>query len=237
MTNVYINPKWVICDFLRSKITDPRNTRIYSHKELDFIADSGQTEFSLSFSSGKGLSHIKRVLVDGVEKKKWMFYYVNFRDNKIVFFEEFSGGEEVKIELYESSTNWIFWDTLEGKLKPEQFPRITVLIAAGSGDRLGNYGAPVESTFNVQFDVYAKEKASNQVFKIDGKNYTGEELAERLAYDIQSAFEDFEDDLHPILYDYTPSQFPPRNVPFDDNLQCHRKIVECELSGIKIGRL
>ena len=234
---VYINPKWVVVDFLRNRLTDPRSSRVYDSLELDFVAVLGQTEFSLSFSSGKGLSHVVKVEVDGVEKKKWMFYYINFRDNKVVFFDAMSGGEEVKITLYESSSNWIFWDTLDGKLSPEQFPRITVLIAAGSGVRLGNYEAPVESTVNVQFDVYAKEKASNQVFVIDGKNYTGEELAERLAYDVQSAFEDYEDDLHPIMYDYVPSQFPPRNIPFDELLQCHRKIIECELSGIKIGRL
>ena len=234
---VYINPKWVIVDFLRSKITDPRNTRIYSLKELDFIADSGQTEFSLSFSSGKGLSHIKRVLVDGVEKKKWMFYLIDFRKNKIVFFDAMSGGEEVKIELYESSTNWVYWDIFDENISEDQFPRVTITIAAGTGIRLGNFEAPVESTINVQIDVFAKEKAVNQIFQIDGKNYAGEELSERIGYDIQNAFEDYENDLHPILYDYTPSQFPPRSVPFDEILQCHRKIVECELSGIKIGRL
>ena len=234
---MYVNPRWVLADFLRSRLIDPREERRPVLKELDITATEGQTEFPLEFSSGKNLSYVSKVSVDGVEKKKWMFYAVDFRDSKIVFYEGLTAGQEVKIELFENNKDWIYWDNLIGDLRPEQYPRVTITIVGGTGTRLGIYKAPVESRINVQFDVYCKQKMKGQLFEIDGKVYTGEELAERISYEIQNAFEDYEDDLHPIMYDYEPNQFPPRNIPFDEELQCHRKIVECELSGIRMGRL
>lgn len=233
----YINPKWILTEFLRKNLTDPRTSRIPTQKELTFTATASQTTFQLTFSSGKGLSYINEVKVEGVTQTKWVDYYINFRNNQIVFFYGITEDDEVYVDLYETTTDWIYWDTLDGNLSPENYPRITIQIAAGSGIRVGNYEAPVESYIDVQFDIYAKEKSSNQIFTIDGKKYTGEELAERIAYDIMDAFNDHEDELHPALYNYVPSQFPPRFIPFDEKLQAHHKIIECELSAIDIGRI
>lgn len=232
---VYINPKWVLVEFLRSKLLDPRASRRPVFRELTITTVGSQSEFDLTFTPNHGLSYVESVTLDGTPVVKWEDYYIDFRNSRIVFFVPVALGVEVVIGFYEGTTSWIYWDTLNEKLSPEQFPRITVLVAAGSGVRLGFFEAPVESTISVQFDIYAKEKASNQIFDIEGKNYTGEELVERIAYDVQRAFESYEGELHPVLYDYNPTQFPPRNIPFDESLQCHRKILECELSGIKIG--
>ena len=231
----YNNPKWVVTEFLRKNLTDPRASRRPTKKELTFTATAGQTDFILSYSTGKSLSYISKVKIDTVEIRKWKDYSIDFRDNKVILKTGATLGQTIEIELYESSTNWIYWDTLQENLNPLNFPRISIIVGAGSGSRLGNYEAPVESSISLQFDVYTKEKSTTQIFEIDGKNYTGEELAERIAYDIQRAFEDKIDELHPVLYDYIPSSFPPRYIPFDETFQCHRKIVECNLRGVTLG--
>jgi hypothetical protein len=234
---VYINPKWIICEFLRSRLIDPRSERRPTLNTNSITAIEDQTVVPLTFTTGKSLSYINKVEVNSAEKRKWVDYYIDFRNNKIVFFNKLSAGDVVEIEVYETSTDWIYWDRLHGKLKKENFPRISVLVAAGTGVRQGNYEAPIEYYLTAQIDIYAKEKAVGQIFRIDDKNYTGEELAERIAYDVQEVFDKYENDMHPALYNYNPSSFPPRNVPYDETLQCHRKIVDCELSGINVGRI
>ncbi len=234
---VYINPKWIIVEFLRNRLTDPRGTRRSVSNSNSFTATAGQTEFSLSCSSGKSLSHISSVSVNSTAKDKWRDYYIDFRDEKIVFFSGLTSGDTVEVDFYENSTNWIFWDKPDTSLGETSFPRIAVLIAGGTGNRLGHYTAPVESVILPQIDVWAKDKYSNQIFTIDGKAYAGENLAEYLAYEVMKAFEDYEDDLHPALYDYQPTQIPPRTLPFDETYQCHHKSVEFEIKGINLGRV
>lgn len=234
---VYLNPKWILVEFLRNRLTDPRSTRRATSKSNSFTSSEGRTEFTLTCSTGKKLSHVSSVTVNAASKKKWQDYYIDFRDQKIIFFTGLSAGDAVEINFYESSSNWIYWDKPDTDLGETSFPRISILIAAASGARLGNYEAPVETIINPQFDVWAKEKAENQIFTIDGRAYTGEDLAEYLAYQVMQTFEDYEDDLYPAMYDYAPTQIPPRSLPFDVQYQAHHKVVECELKAMKIGRI
>lgn len=233
----YINPKYIIVEFLRNRLTDPRSSRSHTSKTNNFTATAGQKEFELSFSSGKSYSCISSVTVAGTTQEKWLDYYINFRDNKVVFFYGLTAGQSVVINLKESATNWIYWDKSVESLTKDSFPRIDVLISSGTGKRLGNYEAPVESLIGVQIDVWTKEKANNQIFTIDGKAYTGESLAEYLAYKIMHTFEDYIDDIHPALYDYEPTEVPPRTMPFNIEMQCFHKVVGCNLKGIELGRL
>src|SRR6056297_1588228 len=110
---MYINPTWIIVEFLRSKITDPRSSRRPTSNSNTISASAGQTEFSITCSSGKSLSHISSIEVDSTAKDKWSDYYIDFKNEKIVFFSGLSSGQEVVINFYEGSTNWIFWDKPE----------------------------------------------------------------------------------------------------------------------------
>ncbi len=148
-----------------------------------------------------------------------------------------SVGDSVEINLYESTTNWIYWDKSDVSLGVDAFPRVDILIVAGTGVRLGNYEAPVESNIRFQFDVWTKEKANNQIFEIGGVNYTGEDLAEYLAYKIMEQFEDHINDLNPVIYDYEATDFPPRDMEFNEEMQCHHKVTGCQLKMINVGRI
>ena len=233
---MYINPKWVICEFLRKHISDVRVSRRPTEKVNNFISTLGQDTFTLSFSSGMSLSYIESVKVGSVYLKKWQDYIIDFRNKEIILDEALGVGIELEITFYENNKDWIYWDVLADNLSPEQFPRIVVIVQNGVGVRLGNYKAPVLSTLGFQIDIFTKEKSKNQVFEIDGNKYTGEELAERLSYEVVKAFEDNEDSLHPVFFDFTPNSFPARSMPFDEELQCHKKVLDCELSCIKVGR-
>jgi len=231
---VYLSPKTIIVDFLRKNVTDPRS-RI-SDSGNSFFATAGQTEFQLTPTAGTSVSHIDYVTVDGVTKTKWQDYYIDFKNEKIIFYTGITLNDPVVVAYGEGTTDWIYPDKSNKKLNSLAFPRINVLIIGDPGVRLGNYEAPVEAVPRIQIDVWTKEKQDNQIFTIDGSKYTGEDLAEYLSYKITEAFEDNEDELFPALYGYDPVGMPP-DLPFDDELQCHHKIVELVLRGVSIGRI
>ena len=230
----YLPPKNIIVDFLRKNVEDPRE-RISSKSET-LTATASQTEFSLTPTSGNTLSYINTVTVDTVTKVKWQDYYIDTKNEKVIFFTVMSGGESVIISYGEGSTDWIFPDKPRKTLNALSFPRMNVKIISAPGTRQGNYEAPVEAVMRVQIDIWTKEKQNGQIFTIDGNKYTGEDLAEYLSWQVTKAFEDNEKQLFPALYGYNPVGMAP-DLPFDEELQCHHKVVECLLRGLKVGRI
>lgn len=231
----FIKPNWVIVEFLRKNLTDPRESRRPTLNSQTFTATSLQTEFTFSITSGYEFCYIDSVKVESVTKTKWVDYYIDFRTRKIVFYDGITEDEEVEINVYETTSNWIFWDLFHKKLSADSFPRVAISMVAGTGSRLGNYQAPIQSYMTFQTDIFVKEKGLNQIFTIDGSKYTGDDLADRIAYDISQAIQDNEDELHPVLYDYVPSGFPPRYISYDEDFQAFRRICSFNLKGLNIG--
>ena len=194
-----------------------------------------QTSFTLTPPSGT-LSWVQSVTVNAVTQVKWRDYYIDFKDQKIIFFTGLTLSDAVIVTYVHGTTCWIYPDKPHKTLSATAFPRIRVGIPANVGTRLGNYEAPVEGRIRFQIDIWCKEKANDQIFTIDSKKYTGEDLAEYLAYQVTKAFEDYENDLHPALYDYIPIGMPT-DMPFDREMQSHRTLVECMLSGLDVGRI
>jgi hypothetical protein len=228
----YINPKYILVDFLRTKLTDPR-ARMTSHTET-FTATAGQTVFTLSAPSNT-VSAVTAIAVDTFSKYKWRDYYPRMRLHQIVFFTAMTGGETVSV-TYNYGSEWIYSDKPLTKISANQFPRIGVDILSAPGIRLGQYEAPIESTILFRIQIWAKEKSDDQVFIIGSLKYYGEELTTYLAMQIADAFIDHEDDLHPAMYGYVPSQVV-RDMPFDEDYQAHKKELEVQLKTINIGRI
>lgn len=231
---MYLPPKHIISDFLRTFLIDPRE-RAETAESDNFTAESGQTEFTLTPTSGTA-SCVTSLTVNAASKSKWEDYYYDERNQKVIFFSGLTALDAVVINYKSGSTNWIFPGKSNTKLSTSAFPRMNILVIAAPGKRLGNHKAPVETALMVQVDIWTKEKQDGQIFTIDSKKYTGEALAEYLAFKITEAFEDNEDELHPALYDYEQAQ-GPRDLPFNTEMQCHHKTVEFEIKGIKIGRI
>ena len=237
MSVKYINPTWVVVEFLRKNIVDPRESRRPVEKVKTVTSGEGDKVFSLDVSSGMSFSHVESVKVNGDVVKKWGRYWIDLRNQSINFFDGLSEGDSVEIVFYEGVGNWIYWDRIRPDLNESQFPRVSVLIATGSGTRLGTPEAPVESTANFQIDIFVKERSKNHIFEIDGYMWSGEDLVDKIGFDFQRAFEDNERELFPVLYDYSPGGFPPRNMGFDSELQAHRRALECEFKGVDLGKL
>ena len=230
----YLSPKTIIVDFLRKNVSDPRE-RI-SETSDTFTATAAQTSFTLTPTSGSTYSYIESVTVDAVASVKWRDYYIDQRNQKVIFFTAMSGGEEVIITYGEGTSDWIFPDKPKKKLNALAFPRINVTIIGNPGKRMGNYEAPVEGIPRVQVHIWCKEKQDGQIFTIGDDKYTGEDLAEYLGWKIIEAFEDNESELFPAMYGYDPLGMGP-DLPFDDETQCHHKVVEFLLRGLKQGRI
>jgi len=233
----YLNPKQVIVEFLRANLTDPRG-RVSSRSE-SFAAIASQTTFSLTPTNGRKLSCITNVTVNGAAKTKWRDYRIDFQGQQVVFFTGLSLSDAVLISYREGSTDWIYDDKPAVKIGPLSFPRISITQVPLPGERLGNFESPVEAAFILQHDVYAKEhnKDGDNIFTIDGKKYEGEALAEKLTWDILQAFDDSEDDLYPVLYNMIPLTSVPRDMPFDENYQAHRKQVEIQMKGLNMSEV
>ena len=230
---MYLNPKWILVEFLRSRLTDPRARAEDSNTE-NFTATSGQTEFVLTPDTS--LSCIVSVTDNGTDMHKWRDYYIDLRNNKIIFHSGRTEGNTISVEYKQGSTNWIYPDKPLKTLSESAFPRIDVLLISGTGIRLGQYENNIESSFLFQIDVWTKEKTENQIFTIDGNKYAGENLADYLSWKIIHSIEDYEEDLHPALYDAIIRQVP-RDLPFNTEYRAHHKVIEVELSGIKSGRI
>lgn len=231
----YLQPKKILVEFLRTHLTDPRSSRSDGTKTESFTATAGQTDFSLTPDSGDSFIAVTSVTVGGTSQEKWSDYYVFLDDNKVVFTSGLSSGDSVSI-TYKQGTNWIYWDKPYTDLTESSWPRISVMNVSTPGRRLGSYQAPIESTMSVQVDLWAKEKIGGQIFTIGGTDYYGENLVEYLAWKIYEDLEDNEGELHPLLYNYVPTQMP-RDMPFNEEYQAHHKILEFDITGLSLGRV
>lgn len=232
----YLNPKNIVVEFLRTRLDDPRTSRVNSSKTNSFTATASQTSFSLTPSSGSKMFSITSVTVDGTAQTKWEDYYMDYKNQKVVLFTGATLGDTVVIVYKEGSTNWIYPDKANKKLSATSFPRMNILVPGNVGTRLGNYESPVEGAIRFQVDIWCKDKADGQIFSIGSDKYTGNDLAEYLAYALTAAFEDYESDLHPGLYSYNPVGMP-RDLPFDDEYQSHHKVVEFIMKSMDVGRI
>jgi len=209
-------------------MTDPRSRAETSQTE-EF--DGGGTEFSLTPTAGT-MSCITGITVDAVAVNKWSDYYIDFQNEKVVFYSATAGGtNNVDISYKRGTTNWIYPDKSLTSLSSTSFPRLNLLLVGGSGERLGQYNSNIESVSHFQLDIWAKE---NYIKTIGGVKFAGDKLAEYLGYQVIKAFEDHVDDLHPQLYNFSLLS-PPRDMGFNKEYQCFHVIVEFELKAIDTG--
>lgn len=230
----FLPAKYILVDFLRRRLVDPR-TRSEVADTDSFVATSGQTTFVVTPTAGK-MSCVTSVTVQGTAQTKWEDYWIDFRSQSVVFFTGLTVSDAVVVNYKSGTTNWIYWDKPRIDLGATSFPRINVLTIGGSGLRMGNYEAPVESTVNFQIDIWTKESKTNQIFTISSRVYAGQELAEYIASKITEAFEDNEGDMHPALYSYINNSIA-RDLPFDEVYQCFHKTVEVSLRGLDLNRV
>jgi len=225
---VFISPKNVIVDFLRHRLTDPRARAEASNTE-EF--NGGSTDFSLTAPTGT-VSCVTLVTVDGATQTKWRDYRWDQQNQKVIFYSNTAAGtNNVDITYKHGTTNWVYPDKARESLSKTAFPRINALVVNGTGARVGQYNSNVQSVIHFQIDIWSKQ---GQIFTIDSVKYEGDKLTEYIAHQIMAAFRNYENDLHPELYDYIPIGIP-RDMPFNKEMQCFHTIIEVELKGIDVS--
>ena len=225
---VFISPKNILVDFLRHRLTDPRSRAEDSRTE-EF--DGGSTTFTLTPSVGT-MSCVTLVTVGGTTQTKWKHYYIDVQNQKVIFYSNTAGGtNNVDITYKQGTSNWIYPDKAKETLARTAFPRINILVVGGTGARLGQYNSNVESVIHFQIDIWTKE---NQVQTISSVKYANDKLSEYFAYEITKAFRAYVSDLHPALYNYTLLG-TPRDLGYNQEMQCFHTIVEVELKGIDVS--
>lgn len=231
----YINPKYILVDFLRKNIEDCRSERkgILIEKTHNISVTSNLINYD--DLGGYVFSYIDKIVKNDVELVKWKDYFILFREKKILFKENLEEEDVVKITYGGVVKNWIFWDKVISSVSENEYPRMSVSVISSSGNRLGRYDAPVVTNIQFEVSVWTKEKSNTQSFSIDGSIYYGDELAERLSYEVMKVLRLKESELMSTLFDFEPIQSIAREVMYDEDLQAFRKVVEFSMSCINVG--
>lgn len=233
MTTYPINTEDIISDFLRVHLTDPR-ARAEASTTDSFSATAGQTTRTITrVPSGNSVSCITSITVNGTAINKWLDYFWDYQNEQVTFFSALSLNDAVVITYKYGTSNWIYSDKPQNDLKATNFPRISCFMVSGSGRRLGNYEAPVESNSVIQIDIWVRK---NYIKTISSKTYSGEYLGRYLGLEVTKAFEDNEDDLFPVLYNYIPIGIPAA-APYSEEYQAYHTVVQVRLNGLKLGRI
>lgn len=233
--SIYIPSEAIIADFIRENVTDPNSDREYLSTFESHTAGSNQSEYSLTSPSGS-VSHITSVKVDEVEVNKWKDYYWDYKAQKVIFKTSEIPAESSVVEIYYnySDKNWVYADKPAKKLSVDAFPRVSIKKISHTGERLGNYKTPVESSIRFQVDVWTKE---SQVYPIsglgNGRSYSGEALGNVLSLIIRKELEDNVDDLYPLFYDYNLNNLFLQG--FDSEYQAFHYIYEFTLKTDTAG--
>lgn len=231
----YINPKYILVDFLRKNVEDCRSERkgILIEKTHNISVTSNLINYD--DLGGYVFSYIDKIVKNDIELVKWKDYFILFREKKILFKENLEEEDVVKITYGGVVKNWIFWDKVISSVSENEYPRMSVSVISSSGNRLGRYDAPVVTNIQFEVSVWTKEKSNTQSFSIDGSIYYGDELAERLSYEVMKVLRLKESELMSTLFDFEPIQSIAREVMYDEDLQAFRKVVEFSMSCINVG--
>ena len=233
MTATYeISPEDIISDFLRVHLTDPK-ARAEASNTDNVTATAGQTTQVLTPTANTTVSCITALTVNGTALSKWKDYYWDYQNQTVTFFTALSLNDAVVITFKEGATNWIYSDKPDDDLSAASFPRISVWTVSNPGTRLGQFGAPVESSGVFQIDIWSKDRYTAEV---SGRKYSNTYLTTYYGNKITKAFEDNESDLFPVLYNYRALS-APRAAPYSVRYQAHHSIVEVGLKSLRTGRI
>jgi hypothetical protein len=232
MTEFYIDPEDAVSDFLRVHMIDPR-ARAETSETQTFNPGASDTVITLASPSEGSVSCVTEVTIDGATSKKWQDYHWDYQTGKLTFFSAFAGTEEVIVTYKYGTSNWIYSDRPDQELSSTNFPRISIFTVTNTGQRLGEYNAPVEGSIVLQIDIWSKD---GYVKTINSRSYSNNYITRYLGNRVTRAFEKFESDLFPLLYGYDPNSMA-RDAPYSSQYQAFHSIVEVNLKGLSMGRI
>ena len=235
MTTQIYDPKEILGDFLRTRVTDPRSRHTLTSDS--FTATAAQTEFTVTPTSGYRMQAVSSVTVNTAAQNKWEDYYIDTQNQKIVLISGATVSDAVVVNYWEGTGSWIYPDKPREDIGPASFPRMSIMVVGSPGDRLGKYDAAVEHNIHFQVDIWArlaKGSPETQIFTVAGRKYEGDRLAHVLGNQVCQALKLYESDLHPIMYDYHPVS-GPRSLPVEREHEVFHTVIEFQLKMLNIG--
>ena len=224
-----LEPKDILVDFLRHRLTDPRSRGDTSNTET-FDGDAETVTFSLTMPSGS-LSCITAVTVGGTAQSKWADYTIDTQNASITFTTAPGAGtDNVSVTYNYGSTNWVYPDIPFITTSPTSYPRISVSLVGSGGVRAGSYQSDVVSTEHYQATIWVKEDYAPT---IDSVKYSNDKLALYFARKINIIFKDYINDIYPKLQNY--EQLMTRTAVFSKESQTWQVVFEFQLMGVNVG--
>ena len=225
----YYAPGWIITDFLRHRVTDPRS-RSETAGSDSFTASASQTDFTITPTESK-FSCVTSVTVDAVTKLKNQDYWVDIPNRKVKFFTAMTGGEAVVVNFKEGSDLWVWPNKPKKTLDINDFPALSVTSPSSPGETTGVGEDDSDTIHNLRFQIDIWTKEGQSWSDLDGYTRGGSALAEYLAGKVLYAFKKYMSDLHPAFKDLIIYS-GPRPLPFDLDRESHHWIVEVGLTQI-----
>jgi len=228
----YIDTEDIITDFLRNKLIDPR-ARAEASESQSFSPSNSDKIITLASPTLGSVSCITEVTIDGINSGKWKDYYWDYQNSTLTFYNTFNGTEEVIITYKYGTSNWIFSDKVDEQLKATSFPRISIFMVSNPAVRQGQYEAPMESNPSIQIDIWVKDK---YIYNVNDRKYSNNYLTRYIGNQITRAFEDNENELFPLLYNYRGLS-GVRTAPYSPQYQAFHSIVEANFKSLRTGRI
>lgn len=225
---MYIEDKSLICFFLRTVITDPKN-RI-SLLDSDSVTLTDDTIVSVTSTSN--ISHISNLELDSVPLTAFVDYVYDIKNRKIVFFESKTG--DLTYDIYGGS-NWIFDDTPRKEdLSKDSFPRISIIYVSRTNNILGNFDAKEEINNRIQVDVWSKK---DQVFTVNIGDYSSNLGEDKLVMYLASECSNkLKENAWDLTYYYFKDFIPitkPTNQTYNSNYELYNSKFEFFIKTIK----
>jgi len=225
---VFISPKNILVDFLRNRLTDPRARA--EATDTDTFSGTGASQIlTLTPETNYKVACINSVVVGVVTKIKWTDYIIDLQNNTIT--GTFTAGTDNIVVTYKTGTdNWIFPGLAKSWLTSAKYPRISIRQITETGRQVGNYTAPVHSKIHFQIDIWVKE---DYTYNDGTVKWGSDALATYLGRKIVSTFEDYNNDLYPLFWDFEISSL--RGAVWETDKETHHVIIDFYLNGISVG--
>ncbi|KKK71871.1 hypothetical protein LCGC14_2909570, partial [marine sediment metagenome] len=222
----------ILAEFFRAEVSEVTRENLVNRQTTDsqsFNGDGSTKVFTLTNNPVA----INSVTVGGTVQNKYIAYAIDL-DNKLITFETAPGaGSSNVVVSYEKGSNWIFPDKPRGDLDESKYPRISVIPLTQSELPLGiGVGGPywMDGVYQIDTVAYKGQKCI-----INTETKEGQDVANYLGRQAISALT--RGTLNKLgLKLYTPRIITNIPLPFNEEHNIFRRMIEVELNAQDIGK-
>ena len=220
--------KNVLVEFLRRRLTDPRNRA--ESTVTDTFSGTGAAQIcTLTPAVNNKAYAITDVSVASSSITKWVDYDIDMQNQNIS--GTFASGTDNVVVTYKTgTTNWIYSDLAKTSLSSSSYPRINISLVSSVGDFTGNYKSDIIESIHFQTDIWVKE---DYIYNDGTNKWSGSHLALYLARQIVKQFEDYNNDVYPILFNFVLLNI--RDAVWETEREVYHVILEFQMDAVSVG--